>query len=167
NAIPTASAVITIADGATLDLDGFDLTTGSLAGAGRLALGGATLTTGTDNRSTVFAGSIGGGGRLTKVGGGMLTLAGTSTHSLDTTIRAGTLRLAADDALGRAARVEVGGSGRLVVDGASTTLATLRGDGAVVLDGGAATLVLGAGNRSFSFDGVISGSGRLVKTGSG
>jgi autotransporter-associated beta strand protein len=48
----------TVAGSATLDLNGFNQTIGSLAGSGSVTLGSATLTTGNDNTSTAFSGTI-------------------------------------------------------------------------------------------------------------
>ena len=67
NAFSPFSA-FTVASGATLDLNSFNQTIGSLAGAGNVTLGAATLTTGNDNTSTTFSGAISGTGGLTKSG---------------------------------------------------------------------------------------------------
>ena len=48
-------SAFTIASGATLNLASFNQTIGSLAGAGNVTLGAATLTTGNDNTSTTFS----------------------------------------------------------------------------------------------------------------
>ena len=69
NAFSPFSA-FTVASGATLDLNSFNQTIGSLAGAGVVTLGSATLTTGNDNTSTIFSGAIAGTGGLTKIGAG-------------------------------------------------------------------------------------------------
>src|SRR6266404_3110134 len=55
NAIPSASAV-TVASLATLALNGFDDTIGSLSGSGSVTLGNGILTAGGDNTSTTFSG---------------------------------------------------------------------------------------------------------------
>ncbi|WP_157103459.1 hypothetical protein, partial [Variovorax sp. WDL1] len=55
NAFNAASAV-TLGGGATLDLNNFSQTIGSLAGFGFVALGTGTLTAGGDNSSTTFSG---------------------------------------------------------------------------------------------------------------
>ena len=55
NAFSAASA-FTVASGGTLDLNNFDQTIGSLAGAGGVTLGTATLTTNGDNTSTTYSG---------------------------------------------------------------------------------------------------------------
>jgi hypothetical protein len=64
----SSSSAFTIASGTTLGLHSFNRTIGSLAGAGSVTLGSATLTTGNDNMSTTFSGTISGTGGLTKIG---------------------------------------------------------------------------------------------------
>ena len=73
NAFSPFSA-FSVASGATLDFNSFNQTIGSLAGAGNVTLGAATLTTGNDNTSTIFSGAISGTGGLTKSGTGTLLL---------------------------------------------------------------------------------------------
>src|SRR4029077_8838583 len=63
NALSPFSA-FTFAGGATLDPKHFNQTIGSLAGAGSVMLGSATLSTGNDNTSTTFSGVISGTGAL-------------------------------------------------------------------------------------------------------
>jgi YVTN family beta-propeller protein/autotransporter-associated beta strand protein len=81
----------TVASGATLDLNSFNQTIGSLAGAGSVTLGSAMLTTGNDNTSTTFSGTVSGAGGLTKIGLGTLILSGTNSYSGATTVNAGAL----------------------------------------------------------------------------
>ena len=90
NAIAPMSAV-TVAGGATLALNGFNQTVGSLAGAGSVTLGTALLTAGGDNTSTTFSGAISGTGGLTKNGTGVLNMTGANTYVGLTTVNAGTL----------------------------------------------------------------------------
>jgi autotransporter-associated beta strand protein len=87
----SAISAFTVASGATLDLNNFNQRIGSLAGAGAVTLGSATLTTGIDNTSTTFSGGISGTGGLTKSGSGTMTLSGSSSYSGATAINAGTL----------------------------------------------------------------------------
>jgi autotransporter-associated beta strand protein len=90
--IPTTSAV-NLAAGAVFDLNGNDVTCGSLTGASgcSVTLGSATLTLGADNSSTTFSGGISGSGSLTKIGSGTLTLTGANTYGGQTMDMAGTL----------------------------------------------------------------------------
>ena len=75
----------------TLDLNGFNQAVGSLAGAGRVTLGAATLNAGSDNTSTLFSGAISGTGGFVKSGPGILTLTGANTYTGGTTVSGGTL----------------------------------------------------------------------------
>jgi len=85
----------TVAGAATLDLDGFDSTLGSLTGAGNVTLGDATLTIGANHGSPpAFSGIISGGGSIAKVGIGTLTFSGANTYTGDTHVVAGVLNLA-------------------------------------------------------------------------
>jgi uncharacterized delta-60 repeat protein len=90
--IPNLSAV-TVDASSTLELNNFNETIGSLAGAGSIALGSGSLTTGGDNSSTSFSGVLSGAGGVTKEGTGVFTVTGSGTNSFsgDTTISAGTL----------------------------------------------------------------------------
>jgi fibronectin-binding autotransporter adhesin len=105
NVIPDGSAV-TVASGATYDLNSFTETIGSLAGAGTVTSGAAgalTLTTGGDNTSTLFSGILQNGSgtfSLTKSGTGTLTLSGANTYSGLTTVAGGTLAIQSNTALG-------------------------------------------------------------------
>ena len=87
----SANSSYTVASGASLVLDNYDQAIGSLAGAGTVDLGSATLTTGTDNKSTTFSGSISGTGKLVKTGSGIQTLTGTNIYAGGTSVDAGAL----------------------------------------------------------------------------
>lgn len=84
-------SAFTIATGATLALNGFSQTIGSLAGGGTVALGAASLSAGGNGSSTTFSGGITGTGGFDKVGTGALTLTGANSYSGGTTVTAGTL----------------------------------------------------------------------------
>lgn len=86
-----AGANVTVALGATFDLNGYNQTVGSLSGAGQVWLGTATLTCGGDNSSTVFSGSLTGTGGLNKQGAGALVLSGANNYSGATVVGAGRL----------------------------------------------------------------------------
>ncbi|WP_431470279.1 autotransporter-associated beta strand repeat-containing protein [Sphingosinithalassobacter sp. LHW66-3] len=124
---------------------------GTTVSAGMLQIGGGgtsgslagdvvTNSTLAFNRSdfVTFGGAISGSGRLVQAGSGTLILAGAATHSGGTTIASGTLRI-----------------------GDGGTAGSLAGD--VVNNG---TLAFDRSDM-FGFAGAISGTGWLVKTGSG
>jgi autotransporter-associated beta strand protein len=67
-------------------LNNFNQSISSLAGAGSVTLGTATLTTGGNSSSTTFSGAISGTGGLTKIGAGTLTLSGVSSYTGATNI---------------------------------------------------------------------------------
>ena len=104
------SSAFTVATGALLDLDGFDQTIGSLAGAGNVGLGSATLTTGNDDTSTIFAGAIAGTGGLTKIGAGTFTLSGINLYSGNTNVNGGTLIVNGSIASSSLTTVNAGGT---------------------------------------------------------
>lgn len=136
-AIPNNSAV-TVASGATFDLGNFSETIGSLAGAGTVNLSGSannTLTTGGNNGSTTFSGTINDTGTgllsLVKTGTGTMTLSGANTYAGNTTVSGGTLIAANNSALGLtgtsttvAAGASLGLQGGITISGDPLTLNT-------------------------------------------
>jgi autotransporter-associated beta strand protein/T5SS/PEP-CTERM-associated repeat protein len=179
-------SAFTVASGGTLNLASFNQSIGSLAGAGSVALGAATLTTGNDNTSTTFSGTISGSGSLIKVGTGTLTLAGANAYTGGTTLAGGTLSLANNQALGSGVLTTTGSvvdyasgvsiANAIVINSNSTQLQVLSGSatqaGAISeLNGprplekiGAGTLVL-SGVNTYSGPTTVSG-GALIVTGS-
>ncbi|HUO10842.1 MAG TPA: LamG-like jellyroll fold domain-containing protein [Phycisphaerae bacterium] len=139
NPAPAASVLpaatpLSIASGATLNLNGNNQTIASLAGpsGAAVALGNGTLTTG-DATSTQFAGIISGNGSLIKNGAGSFTLSGPSTYSGGTTLNAGTLLVS--NSSGSAT-----GSGNLVLN-----QGTLGGTGSI-----AGAVIAGAGPHTIA-----------------
>lgn len=90
NGVPSGSAV-TVAGGATFDLNNFSDAIGSLAGAGNVNLGSGSLSVGSANTSTTFSGVVRGSGGLTKLGTGTLTLSGDNVYTGVTAVTAGAL----------------------------------------------------------------------------
>jgi fibronectin-binding autotransporter adhesin len=152
----TDTSAVTVATGATYDLNSFSEIIGSLAGGGTVtssAAGALTLTAGGDNTSTSFSGVIqNGSGTLsfTKTGTGTLTFTGANTYSGLTTVSAGILNIQNSGALGTTA------GGTTVSSGATLQLQsgvaigaeplTLNGTGI----GGFGALRNISGNNSFA-----------------
>ncbi|MES2499493.1 MAG: filamentous hemagglutinin N-terminal domain-containing protein, partial [Pseudomonadota bacterium] len=100
SAISNVSAV-NISSGATLDLNNLNEIVGSIAGAGQIVMGTADLTSGGNNASTLFSGTISGtNGSFNKTGTGTLTLSGNNTYTGVTNVQDGTLSVAHANALG-------------------------------------------------------------------
>lgn len=161
-AIGDASAVSLLAN-TTLVL-GANETIGSLAGAGTVDTGGFVLTSGGDDTSTAFGGTITGSGGIAKAGSGTLTLSGSNTYGGVTDVNAGTLLASGGAAIGDASAVTVAGGASLVL-GAAETIGSLAGAGNV--DNGGFLLTAGGNNASTTFSGAMSGAGGFSKQGSG
>ncbi|MFL9823892.1 autotransporter-associated beta strand repeat-containing protein [Rhodoplanes sp. SY1] len=125
------------------------VTIGSLEGAGRVGLGGNTLTVGANDLSTAFSGVIQnlgtlpgsgtGTGGLTKIGTGTLTLSGTSTYTGATQVSGGTLivngTIATSSGLTVDAGATVGGTGTLPSTVIAGTLSPGNSIGTVTVAG--------------------------------
>ena len=164
NTLPATTA-LAMSAGTTLDLNNFNDTIGSFAGAGTISLGAGRLTAGGLNTSTAFSGAIGGSGGLTKIGTGTLTLSGVNSYSGSTDVNAGTLALGSAASGPSASRVNLAGGTTLNTAGFSATIGSLAGAGNVTL--GAGTLTAGGDQTSSTFSGAISGTGGFVKSGAG
>jgi autotransporter-associated beta strand protein len=159
NAFASSSA-FTVVSGATLSLNSFNETVGSLAGAGNVTLGSGTLTTGGNDSSTTFSGSIGsigGSGGLTKAGNGAFILTGASTYGGGTTISAGTLQIGNGGTSGSITG-NVTDNGVLAFDrsDAITFGGTISGSGALAQNGGIASNVVLTGNNTYTGGTTIS-----------
>ncbi|GJE57434.1 autotransporter-associated beta strand repeat-containing protein [Methylobacterium thuringiense] len=132
NALSAASAV-TVASTGRMDLNGFNQTVASLAGAGSVTLGSATLTTGGSNATTSYAGTISGTGGVVKTGSGGFTLSGANGFTGLTAIQAGTLTVASGGSLAGSVNNAAGftnaGSvaGSLTNSGSATNTGTVSG----------------------------------------
>jgi autotransporter-associated beta strand protein len=145
------TSAFTIASGGTLDLNSFNQTIGSLAGAGAVTLGSAVLTSGNDNTSTTFSGAISGTGGLTKTGTGTLLLTGTNAYTGATSVNAGTLSVngsIANSAVTVNAGGTIGGTGTIgntTINGGAlspgNSIGTLTVQGNLVLTAAAVYIV--------------------------
>ena len=127
-----------------MNVNNFNTQIGSLAGGGstggNVILGTANLTTGADNTSPTYGGSISGSGTLAKIGSGTQTLTGINTYTGDTTISAGGLT--------------IGGAGQL---NSGAYAGNISNSGTFNYNSSAAQTLSGA----------ISGAGSLTQTGAG
>jgi autotransporter-associated beta strand protein len=145
-----------VASGATLDINGHDVSIGSLAdvsGAGGIVTNGdsvgATLTVGSDNTSTTFSGVIQDGTHTTalaKVGSGTLTLAGANAYSGATTVDAGTLSVNGSIASSSGLTVNSGGT----VGGTGTLPSTVIASGGTLAPGNSIGTITVNGNLTFN-----------------
>ena len=166
NALSGSSAV-TLANtaGVALNLNGYNNTVASLSGGGSTGgnlIGGGTLTTGSDNTSTTFAGAIL-GASIDKVGTGTLTLSSTASNAGSLTVDAGVLDLTGqlyNAFSGAVTTVNSGATLRLYswgfnsADGLGLVGAYY---GNVVLNGG--TIDMAAAGGSYGSRGLTTGAG--------
>jgi autotransporter-associated beta strand protein len=165
------SASVTVANGATLDLNGHTETIGSLDSAGTVDFGTlGTLSTGGNGASTTLAGTFDGsvGATLTKVGSGTMTLSATLTNNLSFFIfnaSSGTVKVGTASALRNAVNLD----GTLDLNGVNTTISELSGSGTIT-NGTSVPVTLTVGDPvNMTFSGTIqdgSGPVSLTKTGS-
>jgi RHS repeat-associated protein len=170
NLLPDGGPV-TVASGATFDLNGYSEAVGPLSGSGDVALGAGTLTSGWANISTSYSGVISGSGGVTKSGTGTWTLSGASTYTGATTISAGTLSVSSlanggsnsniGASTNAAANLSIG-AGTLLYTGSDTTIdrnfTTTSSFATISVDSGVNLAMSGAGAAT---------AGALTKTGAG
>jgi fibronectin-binding autotransporter adhesin len=165
----SANSAFNVMGLSVLDLNGFDVSIGSLAGVAgaTVSLGAHTLTAGGNNASTTYAGLITGTGGLTKVGSGTLTLSGTSTYTGPTNINAGVLVGAALNSLSSLSAFVIANAASLDISSADQTIGSLAGAGGATVNLGTHILTTGGNNTSTTYAGLITGSGGLTKVGLG
>ncbi|SNT10406.1 ELWxxDGT repeat protein, partial [Azospirillum sp. RU38E] len=139
-ALPNQGAV-SVAAGATLSFN-FSDTVGAVSGAGTIILNAATLTsTVASGQPVEFSGVIKdgtGNGSITKTGAGIWTLSGNNSYSGVTTVQAGVLVVAHDNALGNTSGSTTVGSGAGLWISAGLTVAeniSITGNGVQVTEG--------------------------------
>lgn len=161
NALASSSNV-SVASGASLDLNGFAQRIDNLSGAGAVTLGNAALTA-VNTADTVFGGVIQGSGSVIKNGAGALTLSGANTYAGGTSIEAGRIVATNGQALGTGAVVN---NAVLQLDFANDAVfaSTLTGAGALVKTGGGVASMSGAGSMQGSVA-VNAGALRFLQNG--
>ncbi|MFU2319126.1 autotransporter outer membrane beta-barrel domain-containing protein [Rahnella sp. PCH160] len=104
------------------------------------------------------------GQSLTKKGAGNLTLSKVNTYTSSTNVQAGTLTAGITGAFATSSAVNVATGATLNLNNFSQTAQDLAGAGAITLGTGTLTA---QNNNDTAFDGTITGTGGLTKTGSG
>jgi autotransporter-associated beta strand protein len=172
---PVSAEQITF-DGGTLQIGGpIPNVTNGRRGI-TVAAGGGTI----DTQGFTFnwAGPLAGGvtsAVLTKIGSGTLQfntnfVPAPATYAGKLSVAEGTLVINGGSAMGPLAEISLANAAgvSLTISGSTTTIGSLTGGGAA---GGnvtlAASLVTGGNNNSTTFNGIVSGSGGLAKSGSG
>jgi fibronectin-binding autotransporter adhesin len=127
-------------------------------GPDSVAVTTAVLTTGGDNTSTTFSGTILGGGSLVKVGTGTFTLTGNNAYRGGTTVNGGTLL-----ANGQGGTNSGTGTGPVVVNTTGTLGGTGRVAGAVTVNTGGALAPGSGGIGTLTVGGntLLNAGGRL------
>ena len=159
-----ALPVLRVDSGAALAFAG-DQDVGSLTGAGNVALGSFTLSTGSTGNS-VFAGVISGSGGLVKQGSSsVFTLTGANSYTGVTRISAGTLRLGDGGSSGSLATSSFDNSGTLALarSDAVTLAQPVSGSGNVE-QAGSGRLLFSGNNKTYSGDTLVS-NGQLATAG--
>jgi autotransporter-associated beta strand protein len=168
NRLPNGTTV-NVSSGATLNLGAYSETIAALEGAGSVALAGGTFTIG-DGLSKTFSGAISGSGNLIKSGSGKQAFSGVNTYNGTIGISGGILTVSGGSAIPNASALTLANvAGAALELQANEEIGSLAGGGAtggnVTL--GSFTLILGGNDGDTIFDGVISGSGGIAKTGGG
>ena len=170
--------------GATLDLNGFDEQINGLSGYGTITSGinsNKTLTVGDNNASSTFSGVFLNGTStaniLTKIGSGTLTLdnVAAGTYTGVTNINAGAIKVATPNALANNTLINVNAANGLLFDTTIPTISALAGPQNFALQTTATSplpntavqLTVGANNNGNTYTGALTGSGTLIKIGTG
>ena len=152
----SSATAVTVNAGGTFDLNGFNETITSLAGAGGVTLGSGTLTAGA--ATTTYSGVMSGAGGFTKTGAGTMTMSGVNTYTGTTTINAGVISIAAVTGIGNATNALTLNGGTLTASVALTTARPIT----LGVNGGTFNETA---NATFTLSGTISGPGALAKIG--
>ncbi len=137
--------------------------TSGAVGSGPIVNGGALVLNRSDAALDMSNG-ISGGGSLTKMGSGAVTLSGANTYTSDTTSNDGTLKAGSATAFGSTTVWAVGG-GTIDANGQNLSSKGFTGSSGTI-DVGSGTVTVGAtatGDNTFSAD--LTGSGTLAKEG--
>lgn len=174
NLVAGAGNANIVFDGGTLRATGtifpqvpYDNTVGLGTGAVALGAGGGSLDL--NGRRVVFHSGFTGVGHLTLASSGTLMLRATSTHSGTTSVLQSTMRAEQTGVFSAASSIVLGDTSEAILDlnDLNQTIGSLGGGEAARITLGSGSLTTGANHASSVFSGSISGSGGLVKVGSG
>ncbi|HZZ19377.1 MAG TPA: autotransporter-associated beta strand repeat-containing protein [Opitutaceae bacterium] len=155
---------MTVASGATLDLNGFDNEIGALEGGGTVTLGSGQLTLFNNSSLAIFSGTITGSGGTLVMNGLSEELTGGSTYSGGTTINEGTL--IADNTVGSATGtgpITITTNGVLQIGDSFDSAGSVNGASAITDDG----LLSFVRADTVTFANSISGTGAVTINGGG
>ena len=150
----TLSGTVTVNGTSRINSDNgsLSLTNTVALGANALSIGGAG--------STTLSGALTGNGALTKDGLGSLTLSHASnTFSGSTTVNAGTLNIAAANALNNSASLSIATGATVSLNDVAATVGTISGGGTLNF-GSTGSLTLSSGTSTFA--GGFTGAGTLT-----
>ncbi len=177
-AFVTLSGANTYSGGTTVSNSAINASADNNFGTGSIALNSGTLQSGaaytnthdillgasnnaidTNGFTTTASGVISGTGTLTKSGTGTLTLSGANTYSGGTNINQGTLAISSDSNLGSAsANIAMSGGGTLLFTSGVSSARNIS-----VVNAG----IINTSSNNVTLSGAVSGSGELIKSGSG
>ena len=124
----SSASDISVAAGATWDLNGLSDLVDSISGDGSITLGGATLTVDESTATRTFSGIISESGNFVKSGSGTLVFSGNNTYTGTTTFDQGILRVSSSSNLG---------GGQLIFDsGSLNTTASFTNSRQVTINAG-------------------------------
>lgn len=171
-----AKAVVTVSAGGTLNLNGFNGKVVGLAGAGSTMLGSGTLTIANAGSSRNVTGVISGTGGLIVSNSISQQIEGQNTFSGGILLRAGTLFLRTNFALGNSI-TKAAGTGTITIDPApgASSPAAIGGNAAMGLVQVTNRVVLSSGRALFfpsnggtvQFDSIVSGPGGFLRDNNG
>ncbi|EDY17000.1 autotransporter-associated beta strand repeat protein [Chthoniobacter flavus Ellin428] len=128
------------------------------------------VTVGGSNNTFGFSGTITGNGSITKVGSGTMSLSGdSSTFTGGLALNAGALQISSSNALGTGTFTYNGGTLSFLTQN-SFSAGALAGSGNISLQNNSSqpvTFTVGANGASTTYSGMLSGTGTLVKVGTG
>jgi len=165
-ALGLATSNVFIGDASSTGALGISSPAFSSARSIAIGAGGGTVDTIGSTTNAVWSGAVGGTGTFTKAGAGTLTLSGSNTYSGATSVYGGTLVAGSAGAFGASRTLFVNDGASVDLNGFSQNFFSISGGGSLGLNGGA-FLTVGADNSSSLFSGAISGSGGIIKSGTG